>query len=107
MPDARVGVTEVCDVAAFDGTTVAFLTDLHHGPFTSLDYVHVPIHTHACVFELPRSPGKVILRLRRGAQVSVSMNRRRCGWLNHMKERDACAEMSGQRSGSREDGFGE
>lgn len=31
--------------AAFDGTTVAFLTDLHHGPFTSLDYVHAVVRT--------------------------------------------------------------
>ena len=25
--------------ASFEGTTVAFLTDIHHGPFTNLDYV--------------------------------------------------------------------
>jgi predicted MPP superfamily phosphohydrolase len=30
---------------AFDGTTVAFLTDLHHGPFTSLDYVASVVRT--------------------------------------------------------------
>lgn len=31
--------------AAFDGTTVAFLTDIHHGPFTSLDYVNAVVRT--------------------------------------------------------------
>ena len=30
---------------AFDGTTVAFLTDLHHGPFTSIDYVTSVVRT--------------------------------------------------------------
>lgn len=30
---------------AFEGTTVAFLTDIHHGPFTSLDYVHTVVRT--------------------------------------------------------------
>lgn len=30
---------------SFEGTTVAFLTDIHHGPFTSLDYVHSVIRT--------------------------------------------------------------
>src|SRR5215208_2464738 len=30
---------------AFDGTTVAFLTDIHHGPFTSLDYVASIVRT--------------------------------------------------------------
>src|SRR3954468_20446706 len=30
---------------AFDGTTVAFLTDLHHGPFTGLDYVTSVVRT--------------------------------------------------------------
>ncbi len=30
---------------AFDGTTVAFLTDIHHGPFTSLDYVRSVVRT--------------------------------------------------------------
>ena len=31
--------------AAFAGTTVAFLTDIHHGPFTSLDYVISVVQT--------------------------------------------------------------
>ena len=31
--------------AVFDGTTVAFLTDIHHGPFTSLDYVNAVVRT--------------------------------------------------------------
>lgn len=31
--------------AAFEGTKVAFLTDIHHGPFTSLDYVHSVVRT--------------------------------------------------------------
>lgn len=31
--------------ASFAGTTVAFLTDIHHGPFTSLDYVHSVVRT--------------------------------------------------------------
>ena len=31
--------------SAFDGTTVAFLTDIHHGPFTSLDYVASVVRT--------------------------------------------------------------
>ena len=30
---------------AFDGTTVALLTDIHHGPFTSLDYVNAIVRT--------------------------------------------------------------
>ena len=30
---------------AFAGTTVAFLSDIHHGPFTSLDYVHAVVRT--------------------------------------------------------------
>src|SRR3954470_24539536 len=30
---------------AFDGTTVAFLADIHHGPFTSLDYVAAVVRT--------------------------------------------------------------
>jgi hypothetical protein len=30
---------------AFDGLTVAFLTDIHHGPFTSLDYVAAVVRT--------------------------------------------------------------
>ena len=30
---------------AFDGMTVAFLTDLHHGPFTSLDYIISVVRT--------------------------------------------------------------
>jgi predicted MPP superfamily phosphohydrolase len=30
---------------AFHGTTVAFLTDIHHGPFTSLDYVAAVVRT--------------------------------------------------------------
>ncbi len=29
----------------FEGTTVAFLTDIHHGPFTSLDYVNAVVRT--------------------------------------------------------------
>lgn len=29
----------------FDGTTVAFLADIHHGPFTSLDYVAGVVRT--------------------------------------------------------------
>ncbi len=29
----------------FDGTTVALLTDIHHGPFTSLDYVNAVVRT--------------------------------------------------------------
>ncbi|MDY3555711.1 metallophosphoesterase [Gemmata sp. JC717] len=29
----------------FEGTTVAFLTDIHHGPFTSLEYVHTIVRT--------------------------------------------------------------
>jgi predicted MPP superfamily phosphohydrolase len=31
--------------AAFDGMTVAFLTDIHHGPFTELDYVASVVRT--------------------------------------------------------------
>lgn len=31
--------------AAFEGAKVAFLTDIHHGPFTSLDYVHSVVRT--------------------------------------------------------------
>jgi uncharacterized protein len=31
--------------AAFDGLTLAFLTDIHHGPFTSLDYVAAVVRT--------------------------------------------------------------
>jgi predicted MPP superfamily phosphohydrolase len=30
---------------AFDGLTVAFLTDIHHGPFTSIDYVASVVRT--------------------------------------------------------------
>lgn len=30
---------------SFDGTTVAFLTDIHHGPFTNLDYVTDVVRT--------------------------------------------------------------
>jgi predicted MPP superfamily phosphohydrolase len=30
---------------AFDGTTIAFLADIHHGPFTSLDYVRSVVRT--------------------------------------------------------------
>ena len=30
---------------AFDGLTIAFLTDLHHGPFTSIDYVASVVRT--------------------------------------------------------------
>jgi uncharacterized protein len=30
---------------AFDGTTIAFLTDIHHGPFTSLDFVASVVRT--------------------------------------------------------------
>jgi predicted MPP superfamily phosphohydrolase len=30
---------------AFDGTTIAFLTDIHHGPFTSIDYVASVVRT--------------------------------------------------------------
>jgi len=30
---------------AFDGLTIAFLTDIHHGPFTSLDYVTSVVRT--------------------------------------------------------------
>jgi hypothetical protein len=30
---------------AFDGTTIAFLTDLHHGPFTNLDYIAAVVRT--------------------------------------------------------------
>ncbi|MBM3979863.1 MAG: metallophosphoesterase [Planctomycetes bacterium] len=30
---------------AFDGTRVAFLTDIHHGPFTSLDYIRSVVRT--------------------------------------------------------------
>ena len=30
---------------SFDGTTIAFLTDIHHGPFTSLDYVTAVVRT--------------------------------------------------------------
>ena len=30
---------------AFEGTTVAFLTDIHHGPFTSIDYVAAVVRT--------------------------------------------------------------
>jgi len=30
---------------AFDGTTIAFLTDIHHGPFTPLDYVLSVVRT--------------------------------------------------------------
>jgi len=30
---------------AFDGMTVAFLTDIHHGPFTSLEYVASVVRT--------------------------------------------------------------
>src|SRR5262245_58191999 len=29
----------------FDGTTIAFLTDRHHGPFTSLDYLRSVVRT--------------------------------------------------------------
>jgi uncharacterized protein len=29
----------------FDGTQIAFLTDLHHGPFTSLDYIASVVRT--------------------------------------------------------------
>jgi predicted MPP superfamily phosphohydrolase len=31
--------------ASFDGLTVAFLTDIHHGPFTSIDYVSAVVRT--------------------------------------------------------------
>ena len=31
--------------SSFDGTTVAFLTDIHHGPFTNLDYVTAVVRT--------------------------------------------------------------
>jgi len=31
--------------AAFEGTRVAFLTDIHHGPFTNLDYVVSVVRT--------------------------------------------------------------
>jgi predicted MPP superfamily phosphohydrolase len=31
--------------AGFEGTTVAFLTDIHHGPFTNLDYVTAVVRT--------------------------------------------------------------
>ncbi len=30
---------------AFDGTTIAFLSDIHHGPFTPLDYVTAVVRT--------------------------------------------------------------
>jgi predicted MPP superfamily phosphohydrolase len=30
---------------AFEGTTVAFLADIHHGPFTNLDYVTAVVRT--------------------------------------------------------------
>ena len=30
---------------AFDGTTLAFLADIHHGPFTNLDYVAAVVRT--------------------------------------------------------------
>ena len=30
---------------AFDGTTIAFLTDIHHGPFSTLDYVASIVRT--------------------------------------------------------------
>lgn len=30
---------------SFDGTTVAFLTDIHHGPFTSLEYITDVVRT--------------------------------------------------------------
>src|SRR3954468_6381572 len=30
---------------AFDGTTIAFLTDIHHGPFTSIEYVTSVVRT--------------------------------------------------------------
>ncbi len=33
--------------AAFQGTTVAFLTDIHHGPYVSLDYVTAVVRTTA------------------------------------------------------------
>lgn len=31
--------------AAFDGTTIAFLTDIHHGPYVSLDFVRAIVRT--------------------------------------------------------------
>jgi predicted MPP superfamily phosphohydrolase len=31
--------------ASFDGTTIAFLADIHHGPFTSLEYVASVVRT--------------------------------------------------------------
>lgn len=31
--------------AAFDGTTIAFLADIHHGPFASIDYVASIVRT--------------------------------------------------------------
>ena len=30
---------------SFDGLTIAFLTDLHHGPFTTLDYIASVVRT--------------------------------------------------------------
>lgn len=30
---------------SFDGTTIAFLTDIHHGPFTGLDYITDVVRT--------------------------------------------------------------
>jgi predicted MPP superfamily phosphohydrolase len=30
---------------SFEGTTVAFLTDIHHGPFTNLDYITAVVRT--------------------------------------------------------------
>jgi len=30
---------------AFDGTTIAFLTDIHHGPYVSLDFVEAIVRT--------------------------------------------------------------
>src|SRR5262249_23755056 len=30
---------------SFEGTTVAFLTDIHHGPFTNLDFVTAVVRT--------------------------------------------------------------
>jgi predicted MPP superfamily phosphohydrolase len=34
---------------SFVGTTIAFLTDLHHGPFTTLDYVASVVRTTLCL----------------------------------------------------------
>jgi uncharacterized protein len=31
--------------SSFDGTTIAFLTDIHHGPFSTLDYVASVVRT--------------------------------------------------------------